>query len=299
MLGLRRHQRQLLYDNETIGLPGPRNIGKIAIGPDGVKWLSTPRDGFLLFDDGGTPFATGDEFAVLINDAYDSRLTSNRASDILVDGTGQVWVGTDNGLNAVRVDYSKENQSLGIDSWRIYNANNGLPSGIINALEADSQGNVWVGTDAGLTQIGPDGEIAITLNTLNSGLINNRVNSLRFNRENGELWIGTLDGLARLQVISTSNGEVVSSHTYPNPFDPRGGTRAITLTGLPLGASVRIFSLDGTLVQEIAGEPGRGTAQWDGLNDAGFLAASGIYFFVAEDAAGNSVVGKFALVNEL
>ena len=291
-------RRELLYDQSTIGLPDARNIGKISIGPDGLKWISTPRDGFILFDDGGTPFTAGDEFAVLINDAYDSRLTSDRASDILADATGQIWIGTDNGLNAVRVDYSAENQSLGIDAWRVYNANNGLPSSIVNALETDTQGNIWVGTDAGLTQIGADGEIAITLTTFNSGLINNRVNSLRFNGDTGELWIGTLDGLARLQVISTSNGGgVVGSHPFPNPFDPREGAGTMTITGMPLGATVRIFALDGTLVREIPGEPGLGTATWNGLNASGFLMASGIYFFLAEDDAGNRVRGKFALVN--
>ena len=293
-------RQQLLYDNETIGLPGARNVGKIAIAADGVKWVSTPRDGFLLFDDGGTPFVAGDEFSVLINDDYDSRLTSNRTSDILVDATGQVWVGTDNGLNAVRTDYSREGQTLEIVTWRVYNASNGLPSGIVNAVEADDQGNVWVGSDAGLTQIGPDGEIVVTLTTLNSGLINNRVNSLRFNGESGELWIGTLDGLARLQVLSNGgNSKVIGSHTYPNPFYPSAGARTITLTGLPLGAAVRIFSLDGTQVKEIAGEPGRGTAEWDGRNAAGWLVGSGIYYFVAENDVGKHVVGKFALVNGL
>ena len=289
--------RQLLYDQETIALPAARNVGKISIGPNGLKWISTPRDGFILFDDGGTPFTPGDEFAVLINTAYDSRLTSVRASDILADATGQVWVATDNGLNAVRVDYSSENHTLGFDAWRIYNTNNGMPSGIINALEADNQGNIWVGTDAGLTQIGPDGEIVITLTTLNSGLINNRVNSLRFNDDTGQLWIGTLDGLARLQVTPTDNGAIVVHRTFPNPFVPQAGYGTMSISGLPLGATVRIFALDGTVVQEIAGEPGRGTTAWNGLNASGFLVASGIYFFVAENDAGNRVTGKFAVVN--
>ena len=93
--------------------------------------------------------------------------------------------------------------------------------------------------------------------------------------------------------------KVIGSHTYPNPFYPSAGDRTITLTGLPLGAAVRIFSLDGTQVKEIAGEPGRGTAEWDGRNAAGWLVGSGIYYFVAENDVGKHVVGKFALVNGL
>ncbi len=291
--------QQLLYDQDAIGLPAGRDIKRIAIAADGLKWISTPRDGFILFDDGGTPFEKGDEFARVISTTDpDSSilLTSDRASDIAVNGN-QVWVGTDNGLNVMRYNYTRSTQSFEILKWRVYNTDNGLPSGVINALETDSQGNVWVGTDLGLTQIGADGEIAITLTTANSGLINNRVKSLFFDDRKGELWIGTLDGLSRLQVNPVYNGASFQARVYPNPF--LLGTRGATLTfvDLPLGASLRIFALDGSLVQKIEGEPGRGTISWDGFNQSRFsLVGSGLYFFIAEDEAGNRVKGKFAVV---
>ena len=139
--------------------------------------------------------------------------------------------------------------------------------------------------------------VSVTLTTANSGLINNRVKSLFFDDRKGELWIGTLDGLSRLQVNPVYNGASFQARVYPNPF--LLGTRGATLTfvDLPLGASLRIFALDGSLVQEIEGKPGRGTISWDGFNQSRFsLVGSGLYFFIAEDEAGNRVKGKFAVV---
>ena len=288
-------RRQLLYDQATIGLPSGRDIGKIAFGLEGLKWIATPLDGFILFDDGGTPFVPGDEFALVIDDISEPRLSSRRVRDILVDDENQVWVGTDNGLNAVRGDYSLLSNSYKIVTWRVYNTGNGLPSSDINVLEKDSQGNIWVGTASGLTRIGPDGEVATTLTTANSGLIDNGVNSLRFDEQSGQLWIGTMDGLGRLEVLPAA-GEG-SARTFPNPFIPRSGSGQMSFADLPLGATVRIYSLDGTLVRGMTADSTSGSVIWNGLNTAGFLVASGIYFYVAEDAAGNRVKGKFAVVN--
>ena len=289
-------KRQHLYGQESIGLPLQRDIGKIAIGPDGLKWITTPRNGFILFDDGKTPFESGDEFAIVVDTNSDSRLTSDRTSDILVDRTGQVWVATDNGLNAIRGLYSDSNNNFEIDSWRIYNDGNGLPSRNISALEIDTQGALWIGTDAGLARIGQNGEVTSVLTTANSGLVSNRVNSLRFNEETGELWIGTLEGLGRLQVTPRKEGAASAPVTYPNPFPLQSNGGAMTLTNLPLGSTVRIYTLSGDLVEEIVSETASGTASWDGLNQDGFVVASGIYLFTANDDVGNLVKGKFAVV---
>ena len=287
---------QHIYDQDDLGLPIGVDIGNLAIASDGLKWISTPRAGFVLFDDGGTPFQSGDEFSLVLDTGFDSRMTSDRTSCIAVDATGQVWVGTDNGLNAVRGSYSRSSQNFQLETWRVYNTSNGLPAGTISALETDSQGNIWVGTEAGLTQIGPNGEIAINLTTANSGLINNRVNSLSFDDEKGELWIGTLDGLSRLQITPTQNGEPSSLAAYPNPFFPGANRNSMRFAGLPLGASMRIFTLNGTLIKVIEGEPGSATIEWNGQTASGFLVGSGIYFFIAEDEAGNQVKGKFAVI---
>jgi ligand-binding sensor domain-containing protein len=290
-------QRQLLNRQQDFGLPAGRDIGKISIGQDGLIWLATARDGFILFDYGGTPFTSGDEVDIAFNSLQYAEMSSDRTSDILADRAGRVWVGSDNGLNAMRGTYSRATRSFELEAWDVYNTNTGLPSNVITALAEDDRGNIWVGTENGLAQIGAAGTVSFVLNTSNSGLINDRVNSLLFDGEKSELWVGTLDGLSRLQISGGSSAGTTVVQVYPNPLalHSRGG--ALTLAGLPLGAELNIFSASGQLVRQIAGEPGQGSILWDGLNEAGFLVGSGIYFYVASDGA-STVRGKFAVVNQ-
>ena len=77
----------------------------------------------------------------------------------------------------------------------------------------------------------------------------------------------------------------------------RTGLQELTFKGLPLGASLRIYSASGDLVTGLRGEAGLGTVTWDGQNEAGYLVASGVYYYVAENEAGESVSGRFALVS--
>lgn len=291
-------QRTVLYDQHTIGVGAERDMGEFAIGPDGIKWISTAVDGFVLFDDGGTPFTKGDEHYQSFNTLTETRLSSDRTSTILVDRDGRVWVGTDNGLNRVTGSYSRATQTFVVDEWRVYNNTTGLPASSVNCLAEDGGGNMWVGTDNGLAQIDAhNGSVAFTLDTSNSGLIDNRVNSLLVDTEAGDLWIGTLNGLSRLHMQYDTSSEGKPPVAYPNPLVLESGGAELTLTGLPLGARVDIFTLNGDLVRRIDGTPGQGTVIWDTLNDGGFQVDSGVYLYVAHGGDGEIVRGKFAAVS--
>lgn len=290
-------ERGFLY--EQSGLKIQEDMDNIAIGPDGLKWISTATEGFILFDDGGAPFTGDSEYIQVFNTFSESRLTSNRVIDILADRSGRLWVATDNGLNMMRGAYARTSHSFRIDEWRVFNTANGLPANSVTALEEDSRGNIWVGTEAGLAQISSAGQVTFTLTVANSGLIDNRVNSLYFDARGGVLWIGTLDGLSRLRVERGADPDPSGPAVYPNPFIMGRRSTELTFSGLPLGASLDIFAPDGRLVRHIEGTPGQATVLWNGQNDAGYLVASGVYFFVASDAAGNTIRGKFAVISAL
>ncbi|MBI2504609.1 MAG: hypothetical protein HYW07_15425 [Candidatus Latescibacteria bacterium] len=289
--------RSLLFENPALSLAPKRDIGEVVVAPAGIKWISTETDGVVLFDDGGTPFDPADDFSLLINQVFDQRLTSDRITDLLLDRSGRLWVGTNSGLNAVRGTYARTSQSFSVENWRTYTAESGLPSSEVNALEQDDLGNVWVGTEGGLARISPQGEVEFTFTKTNSPLIDNRVKALLFDPEKRELWIGTFEGLNRLHLgeVTTPGGS--SLRVYPSPFVLHGRGATLRFAGLPLGASLRIFSLDGRLVAQLDGVPGQGTLEWQGQNQAGILVGSGIYFFVATDEAGHSTMGKFAVVS--
>ena len=285
----------VLYTQSELGVS--RDIGKVALGPDGLKWISTPLDGFLLFDDGGTPFEKGDEYSMPFSTSVDERLTSDRIADIMVDSRGQIWVATNNGLNVVRGSYDRGNRSFEVERWRIYDLDDGLPSSQISAFVEDDLGNVWVGTEGGIGQITAGGEVAFALTTENSGLIDNRINSLLFDRDVGELWIGTFDGLSRLKISLGSESGSDELIVYPNPLVLSSRNASLTFSGLPLGAELQIFDLGGNLIWRHQGTPGKASVSWSGQNQAGFLVGSGVYLFVARDETGNTTSGKFAVVN--
>ena len=287
-----------LFDQVALGQPAGLDLYRIGLARDGHKWVASRTDGLVILDDGGTPFTGGDDQIVVINQLAEPRLSSNRAFDLVEDDEGTLWLATDSGLNAIGGSYDRSTGKLNVSTWRVYDSLDGLASSEINALEIDGDGHLWVGTSAGLSRI-DDGEVAFTLTSTNSGLINDRVTGLLFDAGANELWVGTFDGLSRLRLgTASSNGEdpVSGSGVFPNPF-VTDGHQQLTFAGLPLGATLEIYTLQGELVTSLEAGVGRGSISWSGLNDAGFLVGSGIYFYVAQAPSSEIVRARFAIVD--
>lgn len=108
-------------------------------------------------------------------------LSNNHVRAITGDWQGQLWVGTEYGLNR-----------LGLDGFRIYTAKDGLYDNLITALAFDNWGNLWIGTMRnGLAQFK---ERVTHVYGYREGLLNLSVLSLAEDRR-GNIWIGTLEGL--------------------------------------------------------------------------------------------------------
>lgn len=80
---------------------------------------------------------------------------------------------------------------------------------------------------------------------------------------------------------------------FPQPFRPIED-EVLTLGGLPVGARVRLYTLDGTLVREFPPTDVGGTT-WDGRNEAGGYVSSGVFLYVIDSPMGKRV-GKLAVV---
>lgn len=289
--------RSLLIDQVQLGLDPSMDFYRMDIGPDGLKWIASRTDGLVMLDDGGTPFTAGDDRYIVVGQSTEPRLTSNRLFDVLTDDRGRVWMATDSGINVMEPDYDRASGLLRRASWRTYSTFDGLLSSEINTLEKDNAGNIWVGTEVGLTRIGADGEIDFTLTSANSGLIDDRVKGLTYDEERGEMWIGTFDGLNRLRIVASEEPAGPEGFAvFPNPF-VTDGRQELTFTGLPLGAAVQIFTVAGEPVALLQVEPGRASVTWNGLNDIGFRVGSGVYYYVAEGESGDRTHGRFAVIN--
>lgn len=288
-----------LHGLEALGLPLGADLNRVAIGPDQMKWVATPKEGFVLFDDGGTPFASADASAFVVNMASEPRLRSNNVTTIAVSPANVLWVGTDNGLYRLTADYDRAAGRLAFSTWREYRLEHGLNSSFITAVTFDDQGNVWVGSRAGLTWLRTTGGLVTTFTTSNSGLIDDRVESLTYDAETGSLWIGTFGGLGRLQV-GLNRGAETDGHgarVYPNPFVIGGaGAGRLTIAGLPLDSVVRLYSMDGGLIRTLEAEPGATVIVWDGTNANGQTVGTGILLCVATTRDGRSIRSKFAVV---
>ncbi|OYT73420.1 MAG: hypothetical protein CFK52_02305 [Chloracidobacterium sp. CP2_5A] len=161
-------------------------IFTIAQTRDGYLWVGT-HEGLARFDGVGFTVFNRQNTPIFVN---------NRITALCEDASGALWIGTGGdrffssggvrGGGIVRYDQGR---------WRRFSADEGLPDDVINALVADRDGKLWIGTLGGL--IAFDGA-RFTRYAVADGLPDGRIAALTLDRQ-GALWIGTHDGLARLQ----------------------------------------------------------------------------------------------------
>lgn len=101
---------------------------------------------------------------------------------------------------------------------------------------------------------------------------------------------GITDHLSTFQVMQASPADSVSQvKVFPNPFQPSAGHSAMTFSRLPAGSRIRIYSLVGEFIRELATDA-FGLALWDGRNSSGAKAGSGVYFVLIEGTGGRKTV---------
>ena len=90
---------------------------------------------------------------------------------------------------------------------------------------------------------------------------------------------------------AAASNTVATIQVACNPLRP--DCRPMKFQGLPANARLRIYTLRGALVKDMATDSA-GTAQWDGTNQSGASVASGVYFIFAQ-GAGTSKTLKIAV----
>jgi signal transduction histidine kinase/ligand-binding sensor domain-containing protein len=120
---------------------------------------------------------------------------SKSAFAIYLEANGKIlWIGTDKGL--VRKDLASQKEKL-----LIFNPKDNKPTGkYIFSIAADEEGNLWLGTGAGLLKFDPVTEkyVQYKNDPKNPGSISsNKVNYLHFDYNNN-LWAASDSGISRL-----------------------------------------------------------------------------------------------------
>jgi len=267
------------------------SVFDVSFGAGGVAYLALRGYGVQAWYTGGFDWASlsdlaSDGWATLV-DPGDLASTELYAVESGTDGV--VWVGTASGLVRWKAGV--------IDSFTIKTnpGEQGLIGAAVFDLEYDGAGNLWIGTEQGLNKITPDGAIeAFTSpeawkgdlypSSIISPLPSPHCATLACDRDLGVLWIGTPNGLARLDVTPVPEAKETLSRMilYPNPVHISRGDAEIKISRISSPVSIRVYTIEGQLVHSADGILD-GQRAWDLLTLSGFKARSGIYIAKVSD----------------
>lgn len=221
------------------------------------------------------------------------------------DEDNNMWIGTDKGPLMITPD--QITSSSPVYTQVKVPRNDGtnyadyLLSGVdIRCIYIDSNNRKWFGTTGnGLYIIDSDNITTLAHFTKDdSKLLSDNILSLAFNDSTGEMYIGTDRGLCSYVGHFVDNRDGMTKDnvwSYPNPVRP-GYTGPITITGIENGATVKIVTSSGSLVNE--GTANNGQYKWYGLDRDGKRVASGVYMVeIATSEGEKGVVCKIAIVN--
>ncbi|SYZ72761.1 exported hypothetical protein [Candidatus Zixiibacteriota bacterium] len=231
---------------------------------------------------GDDPFNKSDDSAVNFRED-NSWLGSNNVNTVKFDNHGVLWAGTKYGLS--RYDD-------GIERF----VNVILPDGFgpeVTHLLFDRRDNIWIGARNGLARYDAAQHSMEVFTNLNSGLADNMITALAINPITNDLWIGTPSGISILKSsIGPPTTEAAKVIAFPNPYVVRSSDDVLNFN-YQGNATVRIFTPTGDLVKEFDVN-----IPWDGTNQDGKEAASGVYLFLLKASDGSIGRGKILLVRQ-
>ncbi len=147
----------------------------------GLVWIGTYSSGLDCFDP-----KTGIFKHYTVNK---KQLSSDYIYTLLEDRKGNIWVGTDTGLDVI--DATTGKIAVYLNSAL---AKGKLEEDVIQALLEDTRGNIWIGNYTnGISIFNPVNKSFTYLNTKNSKLNSDVISSL-YEDKLGNIWVGTMEG---------------------------------------------------------------------------------------------------------
>ena len=151
-------------------------------------WIGTDGGGLNLLDRKTNTF-----YNYVRHDEMPNAITSNNVQCLAEDDNGNLWIGTDRGISVLNIKTNKIKQYRG-------DVNN--PFSLIDdniwQLLKDKDGNIWVATsEKGLCIYNHNTGRFIRFTKENNNLTSNHISAL-FQDSKGYIWIGTENGVNRL-----------------------------------------------------------------------------------------------------
>ncbi len=165
---------------------------------------SSSGDIWLGSGNGGISILHGENKFQYLN----THLSNNRIRGLFEDRSGNIWIGTDDGLNK----YNPNTKTL-----KIYNTSDGLSHQWVRQITEDKQGFIWVGTwGGGVNRITPEtGAIKVYRHEKSSkdSLSDDIVYSM-FTDSKGNVWAGTFG-----TVLNKYNRDCDCFQRHPSNFE--------------------------------------------------------------------------------
>ncbi|MCL4539671.1 MAG: hypothetical protein M1378_08775 [Bacteroidetes bacterium] len=277
----------------------PSKFVPIAIDPYGGIWTGDEYGdsqgayhGLFYYNANGTLSNKADDISSLIDVASQtSGYLSDQVNAVTVDNEGQLWIGTTLGLGAI-YDPNPAYQS-GISS--IYS----MLDQDVSGIDYDALDHKWVSTATGVYVLSSDGNTRLAqYNTTNSPLPSDNVISVACDRARGIVYFATPYGVTELDMgIQQPQQNFSKLKIFPDPARIPSA-QPIQIVGLVANSQIKIFSVDGRLVDEFQAQGGK-IAYWNGTDGGGKLLPSGIYIVVAYSSDGSqSTVAKMAIIRQ-
>ncbi len=241
-----------------VELSSDADVEALALGDDGILWIGT-TDGLYKYNGNLAP-----EFRIKripVRQGFNIGLLGVMVKDLLFDREGNLWVGTDKGLNRIAAD--NDNDIAAYTTAAAYQA------GLHNFYD--------------LSVISP--------------LVNAFVEGLVLHPTEDVLYIGTAGGLSVFDITPAppQPTDLSAVYVYPNPVYGRKGHFKLKIGEISGPVFVEIYSLEGELVhsQWVSG-PAEPEA-WDLTTEGGFLVSSGIYL-VRIKSEGRTVIKRVSVI---
>ena len=173
---------------------------------DNKIWLSAEQTGLFICNDN----VEVEQF--IENDGYDSNsLSSNLVLSIYKDKKNRVWLGTNNGgLNLLTDKDSAK--------FIVYNIKSGFPTNLINNIEEDRLGNLWLCSGIGVIKFNPE-SLSINIFDKKDGLQGRIFNyNSSFKDKNDNIYFGGVNGLSYFNPIHIKHNNVAPQVALTNLY---------------------------------------------------------------------------------